>query len=244
MFHWNLDLIIREQKCIQSSLPKVQKLFLPITGYKNLHLGLKLAVALKATTLCFTSPCSQETKTDETAKNHVNWQYEESVLSYCLTGICTWAAADTSPNTLANNEFQGFVPGFIHSNLSWRGLFFSAQKSKSSSHKKVLMLLKALPSWRQARSTLLAGFWLHMHSTHWVASWEMGLFIQNWVTQRDSFNSPNWSLQWISDGWNTSCLVLCNGLMRNTHTVLSHFPMWTYDKPSRTWTCRDCWDCR
>lgn len=124
MFQWNLDLIIREQKCIQSSLPKVQKLFLPITGYKNLHLGLKLAVALEATTLCFTSPCSQETKIDETAKNHVNWQYEESVLSYCLTGICTWAAVNTSPDIFANNEFQGFVPSFIHCNLSRRGLFF------------------------------------------------------------------------------------------------------------------------
>lgn len=33
------------------------KAILPITGYKNLHLGLKLAVALKATTLCFASPC-------------------------------------------------------------------------------------------------------------------------------------------------------------------------------------------
>lgn len=62
-------LIIREEKCIQSSEPKVQKLFLPITGYKNLHLSLKLAVALKATALCFTSRCSPETKIDETAKN-------------------------------------------------------------------------------------------------------------------------------------------------------------------------------
>lgn len=57
------------------------------------------------------------------SKKHVNWQYEEFVLSYCLTGICTWAAADTSPDIFANNEFRGFVPSTISCNLSGRGLF-------------------------------------------------------------------------------------------------------------------------
>ena len=55
------------------------------------------------------------------SKKHVNWQYEESVLSYCLTGICTWATVDTSPGIFANNEFQGFVPSFTHCRLSRRG---------------------------------------------------------------------------------------------------------------------------
>lgn len=129
MFQWNLDLIIREQKCIQSSLPKVQKLFLPITGYKNLHLSLKLAVALNSATLlqlCVLPVLLPGDQNWWNSKKHVNWQYEESVLSYCLTGICTWAAVDTSPDT-ANSEFQGFVPRFIHCNLSRRGLFSSPE---------------------------------------------------------------------------------------------------------------------
>lgn len=56
------------------------------------------------------------------SKNHVNWQCKESVLSYCLTGICTWATVDTGPDIFANHEFQGVVWSFNHSNLNRRGL--------------------------------------------------------------------------------------------------------------------------
>lgn len=142
------------------------------------------------------------------SKKHVNWQYEKSVSNYCLTGICTWAATDTILGIFVNNEFQSFVPSFIHCNLSRSRLSF-LQKWKSPSHKKVLMLLEALASWRQAKSALLAGFWLRMHSTHlWhLEKWDYSLRTA-WLREI-LLNSSNLNSHWISNGWNTYCLGLC-----------------------------------